>query len=278
MKKGISVWSFPADWNLSQIFRTAKDAGFEGVEVALAETGEINLSSTQEDMERVKELANQNGIRLYSVASGLYWTYSLTSEKEDVREKAKSIVRKQLQVAKWLECDTILVVPGTVGADFIEGCEVVDYEEAYNRAFDSMNELKHEAERLQVSIGLENVWNKFLISPLEMRDFIDKIGSNYVGAYFDVGNVIYSGYPEQWIRILGNRIRKVHFKDFRRDVGNINGFVDLLAGDVNYPEVLKALKAIGYDGWVTAEMGLYNNYPEQVVYNTANTMGRILMC
>src|SRR5659263_668632 len=88
-------------------------------------------------------------------------------------------------------------------------------------------------------IGLENVWNKFLLSPIEMRDFIDKIDSSYVGAYLDVGNVINTGYPEQWIRILGKRIKKVHFKDFRKSVGTLSGFVDLLAGDVDYPEVMK---------------------------------------
>lgn len=90
--------------------------------------------------------------------------------------------------------------------------------------------------------------------PLEMRDFLDKVGSEYVGSYFDVGNVLPFGYPEQWIRILGKRIRKVHFKDFRRSVGTPDGFVELLTGDVDYPAVTEAFREIGYDGWVTAEI------------------------
>ncbi|MGI5899226.1 MAG: sugar phosphate isomerase/epimerase family protein [Christensenellales bacterium] len=269
MKKAISVWAFPSDWSLDRIFQTAKEAGFDGVEVALAEGGEVSLQSSQQDMERVKALADKHGLELFSVATGLYWSYSLTSNDAQVREKAKNIVKKQLQVAKWLGCNDILVVPGLVSGD-------VDYETAYNRAFEALNELKHDAETLQVAIGVENVWNKFLLSPLEMRDFIDKIDSSYVGVYFDVGNVLYSGYPEQWIRILSGRIRKVHFKDFSTKIGNITGFVDLLSGDVDYPAVKKALDDIGYDGWVTAEVNTYKHFPHQQAHGTAAAMRQIL--
>ncbi len=276
MKLGINVWSFPGDWTLERIFKTAKAAGFDGVEVALAETGEINLQSTEEDMFKIKALAETCGIALYSLASGLYWDYSLTANDAAVREKAKDIVKKQLTLAAALACDTILVVPGCVGADFIDGIEVIDYDVAYDRALAWIGELKPEAERLGVAIGIENVWNKFLLSPLELRDFIDKADSEYVGAYFDVGNVIFSGYAEQWIKILGSRIKKVHFKDFRRNVGTIDGFVDILSGDVNYPAVMDAFKSVGYDGWVTAEVGIYADYPEQSVFNTAGAMKRIV--
>ncbi|MDN5276055.1 MAG: L-ribulose-5-phosphate 3-epimerase [Clostridiales bacterium] len=148
---------------------------------------------------------------------------------------------------------------------------------AYERALEAFMQLKEEAEATKVSICLENVWNKFLLSPLEMRDFIDKINSPYVGVYLDVGNVIYTGYPEHWIRILGKRIKKVHFKDFRRKVGTLEGFVDLLAGDVNFPEVMQAFKEVGYDDYVTAEMiPNYTHYTNQIIYNTSKSMDRIL--
>ncbi len=107
---------------------------------------------------------------------------------------------------------------------------------------------------MQVVIAIENVWNKFLLSPLEMRDFIDSFKSNAVGAYFDVGNVLLIGYPEQWIRILGHRIKRVHVKDFKRSVGTVEGFVDLLEGDVDFTAVKEALADIGYDGYLTAEL------------------------
>ena len=126
-------------------------------------------------------------------------------------------------------------------------------------------------------IGIENVWNKFLLSPLEMRDFIDKIGSDYVGSYFDVGNVVYSGYPEQWIHILGKRIRKVHFKDYRCNPGGLNCFVDLLSGDVNWRAVRQAFADIGYDGWAAGEMiPQYAQGSDQIIYNTCKSMERIM--
>ena len=105
----------------------------------------------------------------------------------------------------------------------------------------------------------------------------DKIDSEYVGSYFDVGNVLFNGYPEHWIKILANRIKKVHFKDYRIAAGGLHGFVDLLAGDVNYPAVIDALKSVGYDGYVTAEMiPAYTHYPETIIYNTSNAMDKIL--
>ena len=121
------------------------------------------------------------------------------------------------------------------------------------------------------------MWNGFLLSPLEMRDFLDKVGSEYVGSYFDVGNVLPFGYPEQWVRILGKRIRKVHFKDFRRSVGTLDGFVELLTGDVDYPAVTEAFREIGYDGWVTAEIiPPAKQYPLTTLENASNAMDRIL--
>ena len=108
---------------------------------------------------------------------------------------------------------------------------------AYERSLEAFTSLKSYAEAAKVNIGLENVWNKFLTSPLEMRDFIDKIDSEYVGSYFDVGNVLYNGYPEHWIKALGKRIKKVHFKDYRKDPGGINCFVPILSGDVDYAGV-----------------------------------------
>ena len=276
MKKGISIWSF-TETDLKKIFEIAKAAGFDGVELGLDETGPVSLSSTKEQILEVKKLAEEIGIELYSVASGLYWTYNYTSNKEENRIKAKEITKKHLQVASWLGCDTILVVPGAVEVPFDPQSEIVEYDVAYERALEALKELAPLAEELKVSIGVENVWNKFLLSPMEMRDFIDKVGSDYVGSYFDVGNVLYAGYPEQWIKILGKRIKKVHFKDYRKAVGTIDGFVDLLAGDVDYIAVKKAFDEIGYDGGATAEMiPPYKLYPETIIYNTSNAMDKIL--
>jgi len=276
MKKGISIWSF-AEPDIKKCFKLAKDAGFDGVEVALDENGPVSLASTKEEMLELKAYAESLGLKLYSVASGLYWSYNYTSEVEANREKAKSITRKQLEIASWLGCDTILVVPGAVNVAFEPGSEIVEYDVVYERALAALKELAPYAEELKVSIGVENVWNKFLLSPVEMADFIDKVGSDYVGSYFDVGNVLYIGYPEHWIKALGSRIKKVHFKDYRREAGGLCGFVDLLSGDVNWPAVMAQFEKVGYDGWVTAEMlPPYTYYPETIIYNTSNAMDKIL--
>ena len=277
MKKGISIWSFP-EGTLAKAFALAADAGFEGVEVALGEgAGEITLASTEKELLAVKNLAKESGIELYSVACGLYWSYFLNDTDETIRTKAQDIVKKQLETAAILGCDSILVIPGCVNAEFAAPGKVMDYETCYNRSFESIMKVKQYAEEYKVSIGLENVWNKFLLSPMEMRDFIDKIGSDYVGSYLDIGNTLANGYPEHWIRTLGNRIKKVHFKDYRIEAGGLHGFVDLLAGDVNYPAVVNELEQIGYDGWVTAEMiPNYKYHTETIIYNTSNAMDRIL--
>lgn len=276
MKKGLSVWSCPVGWNLEQIFSAAAQAGFDGVEVALDERGELSLSTTKEEMQKIRAVAQAHGVALYSVATGLYWQYSLTADSPQVREKAMDIVKKQIETAACLGCETVLVVPGAVGVDFAPECGVVPYDIAYQRAHEAILALAPCAEAAGVAIALENVWNKFLLSPLELRNFIDSIGSDFVGAYFDVGNVLVNGYPEHWIDILGNRIKKVHIKDFQRAVGTLDGFCPLLAGDVDFPVVMSSLRRAGYDGWVTAEVGVMSHYPKAGLEHTANAMNYII--
>ena len=276
MKKGINIWSFPQG-TIKDSLTFAKNAGFEGVELALNDEGELSIQSTEAEIKQIKRMADDMGLSLYSLSCGLCWDYRLSDDDPTMRKKAKDMIKKQLDTAKTLGADTILVIPGVVNVEFSNPEKKVAYDVVYERALEGLNELKLYAEALKVNIGLENVWNKFLLSPMEMRDFIDKIGSDYVGSYLDVGNTLYCGYPEDWVRILGNRIKKVHFKDYRIQAGGLHGFVDLLAGDVDYPEVVKALKEIGYDGWVSAEMiPNYKHHTDAIIYNTSYAMDRIL--
>lgn len=275
MKKGINIWSFQSQ-PLKDCFALAKKAGFEGIELALTEEGEVSLTTTEAQLKDIKAQAEDCGLSLYSLAPGLCWKYSLTDESKIVRDKAEDIVKKQLESAKILGCDTILVVPGAVQVVFAPALGVNDYETVYQRALEAMNRLKGHAEALGVAIGIENVWNGFLLSPLEMKGFINSINSPYVGSYFDAGNVLAFGDPEHWISSLGSLIKKVHIKDFRRSIGTLDGFVDLLSGDVNFPAVMKALGAVGYDSWITAEVGVAHHYPEASIYNTSLAMEYIL--
>jgi len=274
MKKGISIWTFP-DRTPDVCFALAKKYGFDGVEVGLGKTGPVRYDSTREEIEEYRKIGESYGMSFYSLVCDDCWENSLTSDNADTRKKAEEIIIKQLEIASWLGCDTILILPGMLDCD--GGKSIVPYDVAYERAVEEVRKLAVYAEKYGVVLGIENVWNKFLLSPLEMRNFIDEVGSPWVKAYFDVGNVVYIGYPQHWIKALGKRIKKVHFKDYRVEAGGLCGFVDLLAGDVNYPAVMDEFKKIRYDGWVTGEMlPPYTYYPEQIIYNTSKSMDKII--
>lgn len=274
MKKGISIWAFP-NQEPRDCFRMAKRFGYDGIELSFDESGPISPQSAETDLMEIRKAAESHGLSLYSLASGLYWSTSLTAEDPAERERAEQLVRKQLDAAAALGCDTILILPGMVSG-LGAADPVVPYEIVYERAQAALLRLAEYAEKKRVTIGIENVWNKFLLSPMEMRDFIDRIGSQRVAAYFDVGNVVRDGYPEQWIRILGHRIAKVHFKDYKRAIGTISGFVELLAGDVDFAAVMRALREVGYDGWVTAEVFPSNSDFEAFLRKTSEAMDCIL--
>jgi len=250
MLKSISQWAFENDRPLEQVFQMAREHGFEAVEVAIAEDGEITPQTTQEECNVILEKAQKAGVQLSSMASGMGWKYQIISNDEAERRQAIDAIAASLRVTQMLGLDAYLCVPGRVGSEAEGG---TPYDAAYDNALAALRELAPVAEETGVTIGVENVWNKFLLSPLEMRDFLDKIGSPRVGCYFDVGNVLIMGYPEQWIRILGKRIAAIHFKDFETEVGTLEGFGDLLAGDVNFKAVIAALRDIGYTGPLTSE-------------------------
>ena len=258
MIKTISYWSLEggleATRPLKGAMQEAKDKGFEGIELCLALTGELTPRTTKRQCQQILKDADAVGIQVASLASGIYWDVSLTDNKASVRKRARAITEAYLQRAAWLGVDAVLVVPGAVDIFFKPDAPVIPYETVWARSQEQLKALARTAKKLKVTIAVENVWNRFLLSPVEMAYFVDSVGSKYVGCYFDVGNVLPFGYPQDWIRTLGPRIKRIHIKDFKRSVGNVDGFCDLTEGDVPWPEVMKALKAIGYDGPVTAEM------------------------
>jgi len=280
MKKSISIWSFPATLALTEKLRLAREAGFDGFEIDLSDDGPLTFGSSPKEIMAVRTLAEQNGVQLSGLATGLYWGANPASAAPAVRFRAEAILKKQIEIAHALGLDAILVVPATVGADFIPNCEIVSYDLAWQRATDFIRAALPLAEKAGVRICVENVWNKFLLSPLEMRQFVAQFDSEWVGAYFDVGNALATGYPEHWIHILGQQIRRVHLKDYRRAVGSVDGFVEILSGDVNWPFVMGALRAIGYNGWLTAEMippvPFYKYAPETLLFNTSRAIDALL--
>lgn len=280
MKKSISTWSFPAALAFPHKLRLAFEAGFEGFEIDLSDDGPLTLNSSRKEIEAVRALTERSGVQLSGLATGLYWNANPASNNSTVRARAKAIVNKQIEIAQILGLDAILVVPATVGADFIPGCEIVRYDIAWQRATDFIHEALPLAEKSGVRLCVENVWNKFLLSPLEMRHFVAQFDSEWVGVYFDVGNVLALGYPEHWIDILGPQIRRVHLKDYRRAVGSVDGFVEILSGDANWAAVMKSLHAVHYDGWLTAELippvPFYKFAPETLLFNTSRAIDALM--
>jgi len=258
MKKGICLGSLPGSLSALEKFQLAKDAGFDGVEIKTCET--------DDEVKELHEAAKTTGLEIPSIMGGLQWQFPLSDPDPEVRQKGIDGMKRSIEQAVIVGADTVLLVPGVVN-------EKTTYEEALERSAASTKELVPLAEEKKVFVGVENVWNKFLLSPTEMISFIDGIGSEYVQAYFDAGNILIYGYPQQWIRSLGKRIKKVHVKDFKLKTKD---FVYLLEGDVPWPEVTKALREVGYDSYVTAELPPYPQHPEQMVYDTSAALDRIL--
>lgn len=293
MKKGITYWSFEGGLDgkagIEPVLKQAKAAGFESVELTVPSV-ELGFEATEKNCAGIARLAKSIGIELSSVASGVYWGTSLSAGDPSVRKQAIEYTKQLLHIAKWLGTDAILVVPGAVDVFFDPKCERPGYDECYARSQESLKACVDTAEQLKVAICLENVWNKFLLSPLEYRDYIDSFNSSFVKSYFDCGNVRMTGFAEDWIRLLGSRIGRVHWKDFKfkfygggetGDEGRIAdacreiapgsawagafSFCDLGAGDVNWRAVMAALRKAGYTGYVTAEMLPWRpGLPEQV--------------
>lgn len=271
MKKSVNQWCFPDGTGLDQLLRVASDAGLDGLELNIYEPGGIGLTldTTEREAQEVLRKAKSYGIELPSLSNGLLWRWPLSSPEKEIRIKGSQIVRKQLEIASMLGMGAILVVPGLVDTR-------TTYEECWKRSQDEIADLATYAHTLGVEIGIENVWNKFLLSPTDMLRYIEEIGSSSVGAYFDVGNVLNFGFPQQWIETLGTHIIKVHVKDFSLKVGNIHGFVPLLAGDVDWKAVRDSLRKVGYDDYLTAEIAPYASDPNRAVYDASEGMNTII--
>jgi len=294
--KSISYWSFPgglentADY--AEVFQKAKAAGFDAVEVAAGLEGVLTPASDEAQCKDIARAARKARIRIASLATGIYWGDSFSSDDPVKRGNAVKYTKKMLQIAAWLGTDALLVIPGAVHVFFDPKSEVIPYDVVWKRATSAVKQCLKVAKKVKVAMALENVWNKFLLSPLEMKAFVDQFKSPYVGVYFDIGNAIQNGFPEQWISILGKRIKRIHLKDFKWEfLGDVNtvpgfkgfakgqawgtmaAFCDLGAGDVNWPKVIAALKGIKYSGPLTAEM----LPPDKtIVQRTSKALDRIL--
>ncbi|HEX5322941.1 MAG TPA: sugar phosphate isomerase/epimerase family protein [Capsulimonadaceae bacterium] len=279
--KSINYWSLPGGLEgtlaIGSFLETAKKYEYDAVELCIGDSDALSLDTDRETCLAIREQAEQMGLPIPSVASGLYWSYCLASATSADRERAVKALERMIRITSWLGARTLLTIPGSVDIFFKPEQAPMAYDEVWNYTQEGLNRVLGLAEEMGVRLGIENVWNRFLLSPLEMARFIDSFNSRAIGAYVDVGNVLLMGYPEQWLTILGDRVAGIHFKDFRRAVGTAEGFVDLLEGDVDWPEVMDAIKRIRYEGPLVAELiPLYKHYPEMRAANASRAMDAIM--
>ncbi len=277
MRKSITLRAFSPGLTTLERVRLAKAAGYQGVEINLEPGCDYTLASSEAELAELAREVSALGMQISSAYSREQWRFPITSENPATRQQGQAVVEALVRAAAALRTDTVLIVPGAVdNGVFCNPPEIIPYDVAYRNAQQVLRSVAASvAERLGVCLAIENVWNKFLLSPLELARFVDEIGSA-AGVYFDVGNVLRIGYPEHWIRILGPRIRRVHLKDFRLGVDTLGGFVGLLEGDVNWPAVREALQAIGYDSWLTAEvLPAYRYHGERLIYETSASIDAI---
>ena len=238
IKKAVEFSMLPGALSIADRFQLARDSGFE----------EIECPTTPEQAKAEEMLAasRKSGLRIHSVMNSEHWRSPLSSPDPAVVEKSMEGMRTSLKNAKLWGADTVLLVPAVVTPD-------TSYAQAWERSQRQIKQLIPMAQDLKVIIGIEEVWNKFLLSPLEFARYVDEFNSPWIRAYFDVGNVAINSYPQDWIRILGKRIVKVHIKDFafRKRVAE---FTPLFEGEIDFKAVHAALAEIGYQGTATVEL------------------------
>ncbi len=231
--------------SLDDTLNLCQDAGYEAVELTFRDGKDLNADMSTSEIESVGEKCKEAGIEIGSVIASYGDRGNLLSPDAAERESGvKSLVRN-LEIAGILGVGGILLHPGQLTVSDT-------YQSVWDNLIGILKEAAPIAAHNKAAIGLENVWNKFLLSPKEMRDFVDEVGSEWVGVYLDTANMMAYGYPEHWIRELGSRICRVHFKDFDRGA---HQFVNLLDGDTDWATVVHELRAIGYDGPVIHEVG-----------------------
>jgi len=259
MKKAIYHGSLPGGEPAKQ-FQLAHDAGFEGIEISACES--------REDLQKLQSAADSAGLKIHSIMAGTGGAQPLSSPDQSARQATEQNIAFAIEQAQIVGADTVLVIPGVVNAE-------VSYEQAWQRSLPHIKNLAPIAEKAGVTLAIENVWNKFLLSPLEFRRYIEEADSSQIKAYFDCGNILLYGFPDQWIRSLNTLIHRIHVKDFRLSDRN---FCYLLQGDVPWQKVMAALRETGYDGYLTVENEVppYPSSPEQTVFDASHALGRIL--
>jgi L-ribulose-5-phosphate 3-epimerase len=282
MKKSINLWAFPYPerMTLKECLQLAKKAGFDGIELNYDLENDLSPKSGTKEYEAIRKAAADIGIAISGLCSFLYWPYSLTSNKAAERARGMELAEKMMHAAHDLGSENVLVVPGAVGIPWIKDSEPVAAEVCDRRAREAIGKLAPKAEKLGVYLNIENIFfNGYLLSPQDMIAFVDGFHSPHVRVHFDTGNIMLFQYPEDWIALLGKRIKNVHLKEFTKKGTDhsLESFRPLLDGTTNWPAVMEAFEKIGYRGYLTFEyFHPFPHYPEALIYQTSDALDRIL--
>ena len=259
MIKGISYLSFENGLANTESIESAlvqtKKFGFDALELGISTEGILTTNTSKAECLKIRQTIDDSGVFVDSMGTGISWGISPTSNDEATRKKSIKLHEDALKVAGNLGCKALLIVPGVVKSPI--SSDIVRYDRALDRLRDALNHLLPIAEDLDVDLCMENVWNGFFYSPIELRDFVDSFTSDKLGVYLDIGNLIgYQQYPPHWIELLNSRIKRVQVKDFQEnfDLTGSFSFCDLGAGDVPWKETIDALKVINYQNTIIAEM------------------------
>lgn len=248
---GLNEWTL-GGWRLELskghegAIQVAAELGYDGVEVVYDDANFSPDGLSREDRKKLLEMASSHNLSIPSVATAVFWRFSLASPNETERSTALTLLRKGLELAADLDADNLLVVPAVARNE-------VGYKETYNRALSSIKEAARWAEDVGVKIGLENVWNRFLYDPSIYEKFIEDVESDAVGLYFDVGNVLEIAPFEHWVEVLGDRIVMIHAKDYDLNNRGPLGFRLVGQGSVDWSGFISLLKTVGYDGFLNVE-------------------------
>ena len=282
MKKSINQWAFPypQQMNLKQCLQLAKDAGFDGIELNYDLENDLSPKTGTKDCRNIRRLADKIGIRISGLCSFLFWPYPLTSNDPEKRAKGMELAGKIAQAAHDLGVENVLLVPGAVHIPWRDDYEPVSNDLCDRRAKEAVKKLAQQAEKLKVFLNIENIFfNGYLMTPMEMNDFVDSFKSEYVKIHFDTGNISMFQHPEHWVRLMGKRIKNIHFKEFSKKITDysLETFRPLLDGTTNWPDVMEELDKIRYRGYVTFEyFHPYLYYPEALIYQTSDSLDRIM--
>jgi L-ribulose-5-phosphate 3-epimerase len=257
--KGISYLSFENGLSNNESIDSAliqtQSNGFDALELSVSNEGVINTNLSESECSTIRQKIDDSGVFVDSIATGMSWGISPTSDDAEVRKNSIKLHQDAIRVASHLDCKALLFVPGVVKSPISP--EIVRYDRALDRLREAINQMLPIAEKLDVDLCMENVWNGFFYSPIELRDFVDSFESDKLGVYLDIGNLIgYQQYPPHWIELLNSRIKRVQIKDFQENfnwTGSFS-FCDLGAGDVPWKETVSALKSIQYKSTIIAEM------------------------